>query len=62
MKRLRNLWVAAAVLTVSALGMRIAAGPSSAAMAAAANTFLESLTPEQRRQALFTFDGIRGMA
>jgi hypothetical protein len=57
MKRLRNLWVAAAVLTVSALGMRIAAGPSSAAMAAAANTFLESLTPEQRRQALFTFDG-----
>jgi uncharacterized protein DUF3500 len=57
MKRVRNLWVATAILAVSALGMRVAAGPSSTAMAVAANKFLESLTPEQKRQALFAFDG-----
>ena len=57
MKRLRSLWVVTAILTASGLGMRVAAGPSSTAMAAAANKFLESLTPEQKRQAVFAFDG-----
>ena len=33
-----------------------AAGPSPAAMAAAATKFLESLTPQQRQQATFAFD------
>ena len=50
-------WVAAAILAVSASGLRVAAGPSPAAMAAAATKFLESLTPEQRQQAMFAFDG-----
>jgi len=49
--------MAAAILTVSALGLTVAAGPSPAAMAAAATKFLESLTPEQRQQAMFAFDG-----
>ena len=61
MKRLiTSRWMAPAifaVLTVSALGLRAAAGPSAAAMAAAANKFLESLMPEQRQQAMFAFDG-----
>jgi len=50
-------WIAAAILTASALGLTIAAGPSSAVMAAAATKFLESLTPDQRRHATFAFDG-----
>ena len=49
--------MAAAILTVSALGLTVAAGPSPAAMAAAATQFLESLTAEQRQQAMFAFDG-----
>jgi hypothetical protein len=58
MKRLMtSRWIAAAILTVSALGLTVAAKPSSAAMAAAATKFLESLTPEQRQQATFAFDG-----
>lgn len=58
MKRLMtSRWMAAAILTVSALGLTVAAGPSPAAMAAAATKFLESLTPEQRQQAMFAFDG-----
>ena len=50
-------WIAGAILIVSALGLTVAAGPSSTAMAAAATKFLESLTPEQRQQATFAFDG-----
>ena len=38
-------------------GSDVATGPSPAAMAAAATKFLESLTPEQRQQAMFAFDG-----
>jgi len=58
MKRLMtSRWIAAAVLALSALGLKVAAGPSPAAMAAAATKFLESLTPEQRQQAMFVFDG-----
>ena len=58
MKRLMtSRWMAAAILTVSALGLTVAAKPSPAAMAAAATKFLESLTPEQRQQAMFAFDG-----
>ena len=50
-------WMAAAILTVSAVGMKVAVEPSATAMAAAANKFLESLTPDQRSQAMFAFDG-----
>jgi hypothetical protein len=58
MKRLmRGRWVAAATLALSALALKDAAGPSPAAMAVAATKFLESLTPEQRQQAMFPFDG-----
>jgi hypothetical protein len=58
MKRLMTSpWLATAILTVSALGLTIPAGPSPGAMAAAATKFLESLTPEQRQQAMFAFDG-----
>ena len=58
MKRLmRSRWIAAAILALSALGLKDAAGPSPAAMAVAATKFLESLTPEQRQQAMFPFDG-----
>jgi hypothetical protein len=58
MKRLMtSRWIATAILAVSALGLRDAAGPSPAAMAVAATKFLESLTPEQRQQAMFAFDG-----
>jgi len=48
---------AAYILAVSALALTDAAGPSPAAMAAAATHFLESLTPEQRQQATFAFEG-----
>jgi len=58
MKRLMtSRWMVAAILTVSALGLTVAGRPSPAAMAAAATKFLESLTPEQRQQAMFAFDG-----
>ena len=59
MKRLMtSRWIAAAILTVPALGLTdAAAGPSAASMAGAATKFLASLTPEQRQQAMFTFDG-----
>jgi hypothetical protein len=56
-RQVTSRWIAAAILTVSALGSTRAAGPSPAAMAAAATKFLESLTPEQRQQAMFAFDG-----
>ena len=58
MKRvLTGRWMAAAVLTVSALGLTVLSGPSPARMAAAATEFLKSLTSEQRQQATFAFDG-----
>jgi len=58
MKRLMtSRWMAAAVLSGCALGLRGAIVPSPPAMAAAATTFLESLTPEQRQQAMFPFHG-----
>jgi len=58
MKRpITRRWIAAAILTVSTLGVTVATRPSPARMAAAATEFLKSLTPEQRQQAMFTFDG-----
>jgi len=58
MKRLMTgRWIAVTILAMSALGLKDAAGPSPAAMAVAATTFLESLTPEQRQQAMFPFEG-----
>src|SRR4029079_16949768 len=50
-------WIAAAIVTVSSLGLTVATRPSSGAMAAAATKFLESLTPAQRRQATFGLGG-----
>ena len=50
-------WMAAAILAVSVSGLTVVAGPSPAAMAAKATRFLERLTPEQRQQAMFAFDG-----
>ena len=50
-------WIAAAILSASALGLTVATRPSSVTMAATATKFLESLTPEQRQQATFAFDG-----
>ncbi len=51
-------WLAAAILIVPTLALTdSAAGPSGASMVAAATKFLESLTPEQRQQAIFAFNG-----
>ena len=50
-------WIAAAIVTVSSLGLTVATRPSSGAMAAAATKFLASLTPAQRQQATFAFEG-----
>jgi hypothetical protein len=50
-------WMAAAILTVPALGAGRATRPSPATMAEAAKKFLGSLTPEQRQQATFSFNG-----
>jgi len=47
--------IAAAILTVSTLGLTVTTGPSPARMAAAATQLLESLTPEQRQLATFAF-------
>ncbi len=56
MKRLvTSRWMAAAILTVSTLGVTVATSPSPARMAAAAKQFLDSLTPEQRQLATFAF-------
>jgi hypothetical protein len=58
MKRLMtSRWIATAILALSALGLKDAARPSPAAMEAAATKFLQSLTPEQRQQAMFPFEG-----
>ena len=55
--RMASRWIAGAILIVSALGLTVTAGPSSAAMSAAATRFLESLNGEQRQRATFAFDG-----
>src|SRR4051812_12405214 len=52
-----RLYLAAGLVAAATLGSTIAAERSSAAMAAAASKFLQGLTPEQRQQAAFTFDG-----
>ena len=58
MKRLiTSRRICAAVLTAATLGLTGARSPTPAAMATAATKFLESLTPEQRQQATFAFDG-----
>src|SRR5438552_12299086 len=49
--------IATAIFTVSTLGLSASAEPSATAMTRAATRFLESLTPEQRQQATFAFDG-----
>jgi len=49
--------MAAAIVTVTASAFTLAAGSSPAAMATRAAKFLEALTPEQRQQAMFAFDG-----
>jgi hypothetical protein len=52
-----RLGLAALVVSAAALGPIVAAERSSAAMAAAGAKFVASLTPEQRQQAAFAFDG-----
>jgi hypothetical protein len=52
-----RFYLAAALLAAAAIGSTIAAERSSASMAAAATKFLQGLTPEQRQQATFAFDG-----
>ena len=54
-RQLMSRWLAAAILTVSILGLTVTTGPAPARMAAAATEFLKSLTPEQRQQATFAF-------
>src|SRR5262245_18505720 len=49
-------WLAAAGPFALALGLTALGGPSPAAMASAAERFLESLTPDQRQRATFAFD------
>ena len=56
-RRMTGRWIAAAILTASTLGVTVDAGPSPARMATAAIELLKSLTPEQRQQATFSFDG-----
>jgi hypothetical protein len=56
-RRMTRRWIAAAILTASTLGATVDAGPSPARMATAATEFLKRLTPEQRQQATFSFDG-----
>ena len=58
MKRhLSSRWLLAIALVAAWLGAVRAAGRSPAAMATAADTFLKSLTPEQRQQASFPVEG-----
>src|SRR5712671_3305360 len=53
----RRLSVAVVIVTAAAIGSMVAAERTSRAMAAAGSKFLASLTPEQRQQATFAFDG-----
>ena len=58
MKRhLSSRWLLAIALVAAWLGAVRAAGRSPAVMATAADTFLKSLTPEQRQQASFPVEG-----
>jgi hypothetical protein len=59
MKRLisSRVLLAAAALTALAVGSMVAAERSSTAMADAASKFLAGLTPQQRQQATFPFEG-----
>jgi hypothetical protein len=52
-----RLYLAAALLAAAALGATLAAERSSSTMATAASKFLDALTPEQRQQAAFAFEG-----
>ena len=52
-----RLYLAATFIAAAAIGSTIAAERSSSTMAAAATKFLSGLTPEQRQQATFAFDG-----
>ena len=54
-RQLMSRWLAAAILTVSILGLTVTTGPAPARMARAATQFLSSLTPEQRQRATFAF-------
>ena len=58
-ERLRSPRLVLMVASVAALvtGALVAAERSSSAMASAATAFLSSLTPQQRQQAVFPFDG-----
>jgi hypothetical protein len=51
-----RVYLAAGMIAAAAIGSTIAAERSSSTMAAAANKFLNALTPEQRQQATFAFD------
>ena len=54
---MKRLTIAAAVIVLAAIGgVTIASQRSAAAMAGAAKTWLEALTPEQRGRAVFAFD------
>ena len=52
-----RFYLAAILFAAAAIGSTIAAERSSSTMAAAATKFLGGLTPEQRQQATFAFDG-----
>jgi hypothetical protein len=52
-----RFYLAAILIAAAAIGSTIAAERSSSTMAAAATRFLGGLTPEQRQQATFAFDG-----
>jgi len=51
-----RVWLACAAAAALTVGTLVAADRSSTAMASAAAKFLDSLSPEQRRQASFAFD------
>ena len=53
----RRALVAAGLLVAGVAGATIASQRSAAAMATAANRFLEGLTPDQRQRALFSYEG-----
>jgi hypothetical protein len=59
MKRLASprLCLAGAIVVALVVGSVVAAERSSSAMTTAANRFLSSLTPDQRQQAVFAFEG-----
>jgi Protein of unknown function (DUF3500) len=52
----RRTWLALGLGAAMAVGSLVAAERSSSSMASAASKFLSSLTPEQRKQAVFAFE------